>query len=407
MLVTLNGERVLSCVVEMPLRGRWRFVAQVDAQVIAEGAVKLEAPGLTLLGATRPGRLGIFRDVAFFACTAAPGLGDELPAQGYRSAPVSVVLGDILRDAKETLAASADATLLSTGMPWWDRAGGTGGRQIADLAEQLGFQWRALDDGKVWIGIDAWPEAKAFDHQVIEDDPQRAFAIIASDTAELRPGVVFNGRKVVFVKHRFEGGTFRTEVTFALVDSAPKERSVFAALKDLARLAVKELGQLGRHAARVVGQSSNGGLEVVTDDVKRNNQVAVPIRYGIPGVTSCKVPNAARCAVGYEDGDPRKPVIVGFEAGGCTELVLFGGTKGVARKDDMCEAGTLSIASVDAGPSRIITFTYTPPATTPPTIPTVWTLTFAVASAPVLAPLPVTVTLKAKIKDGSAILKVG
>lgn len=73
------------------------------------------------------------------------------------------------------------------------------------------------------------------------------------------------------------------------------------------------------YVARVVAQGADGSLDVIPDNDKMPGMTGVPIRYGVPGL-SAKVKAGARVLVGFEGGDPSRPIATVWESAALTEL---------------------------------------------------------------------------------------
>jgi hypothetical protein len=79
----------------------------------------------------------------------------------------------------------------------------------------------------------------------------------------------------------------------------------------------------------------------------------VPIRYGIPGVVA-KVAAGGRVLVGFENGDPSRPVAELWDNASLVELSFAGGTHAVAREGDSVDLGTFVVTGSAS-------LTWTPP----------------------------------------------
>lgn len=170
---------------------------------------------------------------------------------------------------------------------------------------------------------------------------------------------------------------------------------VFRRLVDRAMARVK---YLARYPARIVEQASSLEVGVTFDGDELAGQNPLPIRPGLPGWT-CKVPAGARCTVAFDEGDPRRPVVVGWESA-CpvTEVVFAGGTKGAARVDDPVDCGTLSWESPGVG---TVIVKYAPPGGAATTLFTLTGTSLAVA------PAPGSRAISGKISGGSLKMKIG
>jgi len=97
-----------------------------------------------------------------------------------------------------------------------------------------------------------------------------------------------------------------------------------------------ELDYFAYYAARVVSQSGNK-LDLTPDDTRIPGMTSVPMRLGIPGITATVEPGS-RVLLGWEGGNPQKPIATAWESSSVTTLnvtagtiVLNGGTQNVAR----------------------------------------------------------------------------
>lgn len=74
-----------------------------------------------------------------------------------------------------------------------------------------------------------------------------------------------------------------------------------------------------QYVARVVKQGDDGSLDVIPDNAKIPGMTGVPIRYGVPGIFA-KVEPGARVLVGFEGGNPAKPIATVWESASISEL---------------------------------------------------------------------------------------
>lgn len=130
-----------------------------------------------------------------------------------------------------------------------------------------------------------------------------------------------------------------------------------SALEAFIRQVTSRIDFLALYPARVVAQHPDGTLEVQPDDARLAGLARVPIRYGLPGVSATVEPGA-RVLLGFEGGDPSRPIATLWELTGAT-LVFNGGTQKVAREGDSVDCGKL-IGTTPSGP---VVFTYFPPGT--------------------------------------------
>ncbi len=84
------------------------------------------------------------------------------------------------------------------------------------------------------------------------------------------------------------------------------------------------------YPARVVAMNADGTVDLAPDDADLVPTMQhVPLRLGVPGL-SVIVPVGARVLVGFEGGDPGRPVATVWEGTTGVQLVINGGTDFVA-----------------------------------------------------------------------------
>jgi hypothetical protein len=208
-----NGAPVLYASIGMPVSGAWVARIVVDADEALSGAVVLESDaGLELHGFAR--RSGETHGrVEALIVAGAGGLATELDGRYYVGAPVQTILGDLLREAGETLSTTSDSAALGSYLQKWARGAGRAGRQIAELLGPLDVSWRVLDDGSIWIGTDTWPAAD-LDYEITSEHPGDDRIAIADEALGLRPGMTLEGRRVSYVQHHVAPDSIRTEAYF-------------------------------------------------------------------------------------------------------------------------------------------------------------------------------------------------
>lgn len=208
----LAGANVLVAQIRMPIVGAWVGAVTSSADAAPSGSVLFEDGATQLRGyVIKAGSYGGRCRVSLVGGRG--GLSKTVTAKPYRSIPARIVIADLLAFAGETLSTRSDAGLLDTLLPFWHREAGTVGLALSALAENaLGASWRVLDDGRIWIGRDSFPE-QAVKHRIDDLDEARRYALIAPDAPDLRPGVTFLNRQVIEVTHLITE-RIRTEVWF-------------------------------------------------------------------------------------------------------------------------------------------------------------------------------------------------
>lgn len=140
-----------------------------------------------------------------------------------------------------------------------------------------------------------------------------------------------------------------------------------------------------RYGATVVATNTDGSrvdLEPDDDAVRGLGLQAVPVRSGIAGGSSRAQPGT-RCLLAFDDGDPSKPAVVGWEyAKGSAVVSLGGGIAGVARNGDMVELLLSPLTPI----TGVISGSVTVP-TVPPTVVPVPPITQFVGVATIVLPV--------------------
>lgn len=112
------------------------------------------------------------------------------------------------------------------------------------------------------------------------------------------------------------------------------------------RNALARVAYLGVTPGTVRAQAGDGTLDVVLDAGGPLPEVSgVPVRHGLPGVTSVSVAAGTRVRVGFDDADPRRPFAVLWDAGNATSVTLNGSSRQLARTGDSAACGHLVVVA--------------------------------------------------------------
>lgn len=136
------------------------------------------------------------------------------------------------------------------------------------------------------------------------------------------------------------------------------------ALQRLVEAFTRRVDYLALYPARVVSQEASGLLHLVPDDPRLPPCQGVPYR-SLPGV-ALTVPAGARVLLGYEAGDPARPVALLWELGDVTRLTVNGSSTRAAREGDDVSAGVSMAAWMTAVTTKLNTglgVVPTPPST--------------------------------------------
>lgn len=369
-MTTLNGHPLLAMALVIPRTGSWVLDALIDGDAALEGAVVLDLAGRTWRGTVFRGGVTEGR-WSGRVVGGAGGLARTLGPASMRSTTLAAVLAEALRDAGESAAAST-ADLTHT-VERWHRHEAPALHTVAEVARRAGYTWRVLPDGTVWMGVDAWgPLALPADVDVLAEDAAAGSHELAGDGAlDIAPGrtVTLDGRavRVGAVEHRLTGHELRTSVREERAGD-PFQR-LTGAVEAIVRRVMRETGLHALYPAKVIGQRPDGTLDLQPDDPRIAAPQSVPYRT-LPGVRLV-VPAGTRVLLGYENGDPQRPVAQLWELGDVTRLVVAGGTHEAARKGHATINGTLSGAAVPDPPApappvtSTLRLTYTPPGGAP------------------------------------------
>jgi hypothetical protein len=340
-MATANGQPLLSANIKLQETGKWQADLEIDLALEAEDedafpandagrvAVLVEHHGAEFVGTVETGD----RRGERFQCRivgGAGGLTTELPARSYLSqqgVTLGQLIGDVLKEAGETLSSTVTDAVKNRTLPRWTRAEGPAERALEALVKKTGQNWRILRDGTIWVGTDTFPEAD-IDAIDIDSDPSDGAIELAAGEEDDDPGPLlldpcstYNGLKILEVQHELSGSKFRT---------IARTTTLKRAVERLLQGKQQEIDYSRVYGAKVVSQNEDGTLELEpdTDLVKGGGLSKVPILLGVPG--SVQVPSGARCTVLWESGDPTKPRALLFSTAALSLLMIGGGAQFVA-----------------------------------------------------------------------------
>ena len=270
------------------------------------------------------------------------GLNAPVEPKSYIPVPAKIVLMDILGEGGEILSPLCDPAINAM-LPAWVRCRCSVGEGLSLIVNELGCTWRVLQDGSVWIGKETWPVQK-FEYEVESSAPNTGRLNLRSEEPLVRPGVTLDGRRISRVEHVFSENGARSSIW---LEGASDD--LLGSISALIRHEMAYVDYFAQYPARVVSQNTNGTLELQINDVRFPGLSAVPIRYGIPGV-SVKVAPGSQVAVEFAGGRASAPIATIWATNSVTELrvtattiILNNGTQPVARVGDM--AGPYPISS--------------------------------------------------------------
>ena len=227
-LCTANGIPIAEATIHLPRSGVWHadlsVVTETPADVTGTIALSIMGGQLLMNGSSYAPPL-TWRGVTRLRMAAgAAGLGTKLAAQGYSNAPASVIVGDVLNGAGETL--SSTSMSLGARMNWCRLAppegGASAGTALRAIVLELGAVWRSLPDGTIWIGIESWPASELVDFDLIDAQPEDNRVQLGTSTPLLMPGTTLDvgdtlpggGGNVGRVTYKITPDSTRVEVCF-------------------------------------------------------------------------------------------------------------------------------------------------------------------------------------------------
>jgi len=314
MLVTANGHTVVEATIREALQGAWLAELQVDHTEELTGAVTIAFGDVDFVGTVVRSGVNQGRSRAR-VIGGAGGLSTLLPGRSYTGVSLGTVLGHILTEAGETLSEDGD-DIAGQFVPRWVRPAGTAARAVAAVAAHLGLAWRTLRDGTVWIGTDTYPEIEA-EYTETDRDAITGAVLIAPASPKARPGVSLDGDRVTGATTMVGAAGLRQKL------SLDDDRLVRVITRIVESVAKRHLDTRALYPCTVLGQNANGTLELMPDDAIMGGGLgglsSIPIRYGAPGET-VEVSAGVRVLLGFEGGDPSRPVAALWESGGVPTL---------------------------------------------------------------------------------------
>lgn len=314
--IQVNGIPSLSGKIFEPRVGTWYANVELDAEELPTGLVTLsffethEFTGTvtSARSVADEGRVKLRIDGG------GGNLDQPIEPRHFQNASAQSIVRDVTTQTGDTIAA---ASQLSQRYRHWTRPRTIAHAEIQSVAEALGYAWRILRDGTLWIGPETWPEASG---KNIEQTKVGGGVVIYPDEGPfVQPGTTFNGQRVAEVMTSWgPDGSHPLTQQIAYEDSdttvTPHTRSIQADVVDwFERTNGVKLKLSAFYPCRVVGQSSDlerVDLQPEDPSIKAQGLQGVPIRYGMPGI-KCTLKkgaqNGARVMLGFDGADPDKP----------------------------------------------------------------------------------------------------
>lgn len=205
--VLVNGQPALAFCLTLPVVGAWHCDFEIDAESLPTSAVAIDdSEGNRFIGsAARSGSyIGRLAARAAAGSGGIGGLTKTLKAKHFRTVTVRSVVSEVLAQAKDSLAPSAQQATLQRQLAFWSIGDDAPRAALRELTQAVGATWRMLDSGKLWLGVETYPPAAEFEFAELPRDDAIGVATLAVDAFTLRPGTTFQGRRVERVEHRLD-----------------------------------------------------------------------------------------------------------------------------------------------------------------------------------------------------------
>lgn len=312
---TCNGIAINDGRFSFRLLGAWEgsFSVSTDDALKVTGAVEIVLGETTLRGvATADADRG--SKVTVRVVGGAGGLKADVAPRAYIGTTLGTLLVDALAAGKETLSSTSSSAATGAPIQRWTRVSDSVGGTLYRLLRSTPYTWRTLPDGTVWVGEDTWPEVVPDAHVEAEVPTEKRLTLSLESIAVL-PGQTYGGRRISSATYTLDERRLRADLSYS--DGA-------SALSDeLSRFIQRETSHVDlmrSYVAQVVAQNGDGTLELRVLDERVPHPSKVPVRMGIPGVTSFRVAPGTRVLLDHEDGDEQKPAVTAFAEGQALSL---------------------------------------------------------------------------------------
>jgi hypothetical protein len=334
-LVKANGVNVLGGSIIMPLRGVWSADLIIDAPdgsgFEADTAVSVLAEdGIVLHGTVVPDRTGSFLEAVHVRLLGgAGGMGEMVTPKGFAQpgAYVRDVLSNINDASGEELDTTVATSFLNSNLTAWNTVAVPAADALNALLDIVAptYNWRVLDNGKLWIGEETWPdETDAF--EVLSHNPTDNTYDLGVSSPSITVGCTLDGiGKVSRVEHTIEPDRVRSRVW---VHVEGEERGWRAAVAKIVRQETAGIDYFTLYDAKIVAQSADGKtVDVQPGDARLPGLCKVPLRNGV-AATVCKVATGTFVRLGWDRGNPSLPYACLWQGDETATEITIGGLSG-------------------------------------------------------------------------------
>ncbi len=376
-LITANDIAVLSCTVELPKIGIWSadlVLDQPDGTGFDVGTqvTVTSDEGIKLKGTVVPDRTGSFLQSVHVRIQAgAAGMGDDVEGQSFiqPGARANDVLKAIADAAGETLSSDIDPAFLQKNLTAWTIFKGPASHALETFLGLIAptFTWRMLEDGKLWVGEESWPD-NSDGYDLIDSNPSQGYFELGVVSPTFLPGQnIPEGDQgpvghINRVTHVLTADKTRSLIWI----DVDQERGFAGAVAEIVDQRISGIDYFTKYAAKVVSQSADGAtLDLQPEDERLGKGLQrVPLDHGLPGMT-VKVTPGGFIGLGWRGGNPQFPYASIWQNGttvieldlDATIIKLAGGGAGAVRVGDAV-TGTagpypLSNAQVPVGSLKV------------------------------------------------------
>ena len=212
-MLTLGGRNILEATLTLPIGGAWLGSGELEGSTALEGAQTLSTGGAEFVGMVSSEPYG--SRTGFELVGGAGTLGQILRPQSYRGCPLSMPLGDVLRQIGQSVD-SIDSSLGNHILASWTLGAWSAGRCLTELTEVVGATWQILDSGLFWFGVPSW-EATASKFELVGHDTQGRVLTVAPAEGEgfrIRPGTLVDGKQITEVRYVIKADSIRSHLEY-------------------------------------------------------------------------------------------------------------------------------------------------------------------------------------------------
>ncbi len=303
---SLGGLGVERASLVVPSWGIWTADVQVASGDLLAGPTTLELGGVEWAGTIVSG--GVYRERGWYRVVGGSGgWRNTIPALSYRNeagVKLSQVLGAAARAAGEELATFTDRRI----GPAYECPIAEASRSLDLLSREA---WYVDEDGVTHLGARAESEFTG-SYTIDSNNPSRGLLTIAAeDITGLAPGATIEGVTVASVRHEHTPDKIRSHVWSTQESLGDRLGTAF---RMLVGAFTRSTFYHGRYEYRVeTASGTHLDLRPARSSVGLPSLANVPMRAGSPGATGTPAIGSS-CEVQFLDGDPTRPVVVGFDS---------------------------------------------------------------------------------------------